>query len=294
MKYLFIAGAAALLASTAAVAGDHALHKGMDKHSFNDYLFKNYLMLEDRHDTYSDISDPRVFQDRAIDALNGKMVAPLEPRRELLDSPDFSELTAARHNLESVFANGAKKGDPEKSAYAQATYDCWVVQTETKFSYDNMLDCRSHFHKKLAMLQEAFPGKAMKKAAPAQMSDKSDMIINENFAFDVFFSLDSAELDADALRTLERVSEIMKENPTHGVRISGYTDTSGTHGYNMTLSMKRARAVAAYLRDRAVMGNDVEVLGHGENKLRVPTKDGVKEAGNRFVRIMFTQMVEKK
>ena len=69
--------------------------------------------------------------------------------------------------------------------------------------------------------------------------------------------------------------------------VTGYTDTSGSPGYNQRLSERRANAVARALVRLGVSRSDMAISGRRENDLRVPTPDGVREPQNRRVEIVF-------
>jgi OmpA-OmpF porin, OOP family len=71
------------------------------------------------------------------------------------------------------------------------------------------------------------------------------------------------------------------------LQVTGFTDTSGSRGYNQRLSERRANAVAAALEHLGVARSDMVVAGRGQNDLRVPTPDGVREPQNRRVEIVF-------
>jgi outer membrane protein OmpA-like peptidoglycan-associated protein len=70
------------------------------------------------------------------------------------------------------------------------------------------------------------------------------------------------------------------------VQVTGYTDTSGSADYNQRLSVRRADAVAAVLVQDGVPSGSMVVTGRGQNDLRVPTPDGVREPQNRRVEIV--------
>jgi len=70
------------------------------------------------------------------------------------------------------------------------------------------------------------------------------------------------------------------------VQVTGFTDTSGSPDYNQRLSERRANAVAAVLVQDGVPQTNLVVTGRGENDLRVPTPDGVREPQNRRVEIV--------
>ena len=67
--------------------------------------------------------------------------------------------------------------------------------------------------------------------------------------------------------------------------MTGYTDLSGSPGYNLRLSEDAANNVANALANLGVAPNDMAVTGRGENNPRVPTPRGVREPQNRRVEI---------
>ena len=71
-----------------------------------------------------------------------------------------------------------------------------------------------------------------------------------------------------------------------GPSCTGYTDRSGSPGYNQRLSERRANNVAKALAALGVPPAQMVVSGRGENDNRVPTADGVREPQNRRVEIV--------
>ena len=69
--------------------------------------------------------------------------------------------------------------------------------------------------------------------------------------------------------------------------ITGHTDTVGDRRDNAILSERRARAIAAYFRDRGVRV-PIYYAGLGETALLVPTADDTEEARNRRARYIVT------
>ena len=70
------------------------------------------------------------------------------------------------------------------------------------------------------------------------------------------------------------------------IQVTGYTDRSGSPGYNQRLSERRANNVAKALAAQGVPPAQMVVSGRGENDNRVPTADGVREPQNRRVEII--------
>jgi len=62
--------------------------------------------------------------------------------------------------------------------------------------------------------------------------------------------------------------------------VAGYTDTVGDPASNRALSLRRARAIGRWFRQRGFT-RPIFVQGFGEDVLAVPTADGVDEARNR-------------
>jgi outer membrane protein OmpA-like peptidoglycan-associated protein len=109
---------------------------------------------------------------------------------------------------------------------------------------------------------------------------------------DVLFDSDSAEIPSSETRKLQATLQDLKEVlEKYGdvvpvkLYIAGCTDTVGDGGHNQELSLKRARAIAKWLRSS---GYDKPIYYHGfgERLLAVSTGDGVDEPRNRRVLYM--------
>ena len=106
--------------------------------------------------------------------------------------------------------------------------------------------------------------------------------------FLVFFDWDRAAITAQGMRIVEQAADAYKSGARVQIQVTGYTDRSGSPGYNQRLSERRAHAVAEALSRLGVPQDDMMVSGHGENDNRVPTADGVREPQNRRVEIVFS------
>jgi outer membrane protein OmpA-like peptidoglycan-associated protein len=67
----------------------------------------------------------------------------------------------------------------------------------------------------------------------------------------VFFDWDKYSLTPHALSVIAGAAADSKTTPVTTIEVSGYTDTSGTAPYNVGLSWRRAKAVAAQLNQLA-------------------------------------------
>jgi len=67
-------------------------------------------------------------------------------------------------------------------------------------------------------------------------------------AADVLFRFNSARLTGRALSRIDEVAEEVRRQRPERVTIEGHTDSKGSRGFNLRLSLRRARAVAGALR----------------------------------------------
>jgi hypothetical protein len=104
--------------------------------------------------------------------------------------------------------------------------------------------------------------------------------------FTVFFDWDKANITPEGQQIIEAAAGTFKSQPPVPVQVIGHTDTSGSAAYNQKLSVRRADAVAGALTQAGVPQTAMTVTGVGQNDLRVPTPDGVREPQNRRTEII--------
>ena len=103
----------------------------------------------------------------------------------------------------------------------------------------------------------------------------------------VFFDWDRYNITPEGQQILVLAANQYKSGAPVRIQVTGYTDLSGSAGYNQRLSERRANAVAAALERLGVPRSDMVVTGRGMNDPRVPTPLGVREPQNRRVEIVF-------
>jgi outer membrane protein OmpA-like peptidoglycan-associated protein len=103
----------------------------------------------------------------------------------------------------------------------------------------------------------------------------------------VFFDWDKYNITPEGQQIIQLAANQYRSGGRVTLQVTGYTDTSGSPGYNQRLSERRANAVAAALERLGVPRSDMVVAGRGQNDLRVPTPPGVREPQNRRVEIVF-------
>jgi outer membrane protein OmpA-like peptidoglycan-associated protein/tetratricopeptide (TPR) repeat protein len=81
----------------------------------------------------------------------------------------------------------------------------------------------------------------------------------------IFFDLDKYDLKPESKTELDRLLQLLIDNPTLEIEISGHTDTQGSAGYNQKLSEDRAGAVVDFLVGIGGIGRErFEFKGVGE------------------------------
>ncbi len=99
----------------------------------------------------------------------------------------------------------------------------------------------------------------------------------------VFFDSGTAEIRREWEPVLDAAAEAAKGGAT--LLLSGHSDTPGGSAGNLRLSRQRADAVADALVARGVPRSALRIEAAGEQRLLVPTAEGVREIHNRRVAI---------
>ncbi|MDZ4794165.1 MAG: OmpA family protein [Bacteroidota bacterium] len=97
----------------------------------------------------------------------------------------------------------------------------------------------------------------------------------------MFFDVGKFELKPASQVELEKLVQLLTENPTLKIEISGYTDNVGKPADNLLLSNNRAKAVVNYLVSKSVAVQRLTAKGYGETK---PMADNKTEEGRTLNR----------
>ncbi len=82
----------------------------------------------------------------------------------------------------------------------------------------------------------------------------------------IFFDTDKAELLPRSYVELNKLLNLMRENPTMVIEIRGHTDIQGEHDYNIYLSRKRAKAVVEFLNGNGINRSHTRYKGFGNTQ----------------------------
>ncbi|MBE7497929.1 MAG: OmpA family protein [Verrucomicrobiaceae bacterium] len=104
---------------------------------------------------------------------------------------------------------------------------------------------------------------------------------------DLLFTYGSDQLAESARLSLMKLGFLIQKNPDSLFIIEGHTDSFGGEEYNLDLSLRRANAVVAWLRESLGLGSDrIQAKGMGKSKPIAPVTGSVEEQSlNRRVEI---------
>ena len=100
------------------------------------------------------------------------------------------------------------------------------------------------------------------KDIPMQAIKVGESVVLRN----VFFATDSYELMPESQAELNRLANLLLQNPNMQIEIAGHTDNQGNDDYNFDLSLKRAKAVYDYLLNKRIEPQRLTYKGYGETQ----------------------------
>jgi len=123
-------------------------------------------------------------------------------------------------------------------------------------------------------------------AVPAPAAAEVEKAAPGIVGFRINFSLDSDAIAPAYRGFIERIGELMRDQPQVKLRIEGHTDALGPDDYNRDLSVRRGVAVAAYLVDRmGIAANRLVVVGKGKSEPLVEDAFDPRNRRVQFVRV---------
>jgi outer membrane protein OmpA-like peptidoglycan-associated protein len=127
----------------------------------------------------------------------------------------------------------------------------------------------------------AAPASMPMPAAPAAPSHPAPGVVG----FRIQFALDSTAIPAAADPFLDRLAELMQQEPQVMLLIEGHTDAYGSDQYNVDLSKRRAESVGMALVERGIVAKRITIAGKGKHE---PLVEDPYDARNR--RVQFVRM----
>ncbi len=105
----------------------------------------------------------------------------------------------------------------------------------------------------------------------------------------IAFAPGSADIPAEARRTMEDLAAVLRSCPDTAIEIGGHTDSQGRAETNLMLSERRAEAVRNALRSLRVPVGTITARGYGAEQ---PIADNATEAGREANRRIALRLVE--
>ena len=129
-------------------------------------------------------------------------------------------------------------------------------------------------------IKETLPGAEVERVGEGiKVTLKENMV---NFAFD------KSDLQPLAKANLDKLAEILINNPDTNINIYGYTDSKGTDEYNLSLSDRRAASVKAYLISKGIASSRMNTMGMGKASPIASNDTEAGRAQNRRVEFAIT------
>lgn len=91
------------------------------------------------------------------------------------------------------------------------------------------------------------------------------LTVNKIFVLEnIYYDLDSANIRPDAARELDKLVQILIDNPEIKIELSSHTDSIASVEYNLNLSQRRAQSAVNYIIQRGISPDRLEAKGYGE------------------------------
>ncbi len=112
-----------------------------------------------------------------------------------------------------------------------------------------------------------------------------------NFVFtQVLFESNSYALLPASLPELNKLVQILEENPSMHIQISGHTDNVGKDADNLTLSTNRAKAIVQYLSSKGIATERLSYKGFGSTEPIATNETAAGRALNRRTSFTITKL----
>jgi outer membrane protein OmpA-like peptidoglycan-associated protein len=86
---------------------------------------------------------------------------------------------------------------------------------------------------------------------------------------DVFFEYDKSNITAEGAFELDKLVQVMNDNPEMEILVKAHTDNRGEDKYNLKLSERRAKATLEYVLSKGISKNRISAKGYGESEPKV-------------------------
>ena len=127
------------------------------------------------------------------------------------------------------------------------------------------------------LMSNSSPDSTYEKNIPLQPIETNATVVLKN----IFFDINKSELKIESQVELDKIIQLLIENPNLKIEIGGHTDNAGKPADNLILSNNRAKAVINYLVSKNIAAQRLTFKGYGETK---PVADNKMEEGRAMNR----------
>ena len=271
MKRIALALLALCLTGCSTYSLEELRHAELKGNAFQQALAKEYIQFASVEERNYNWASSGHFADKGLTAAYGNDIGP-ELVADWDMAPDTAqELDKARDDLLTALTPAVTEAKPELAAQAYVAFDRWVQAQSYGWDEAKIARLKNEFEQLLAELQ-------------AVKNPKADNGTHTT-SYIVFFEWNRASLSTKAAKQVDEVAASLAGEEGYEVILNGHTDSTGLEKFNLTLSKKRAEAVAARLEKGGVAKDAIKIFAFGESDPRVPTGDNVDEPQNRRVEI---------
>jgi hypothetical protein len=267
---------------------------------FNAALQREYLAVGEEALAESDHQHADRYVRKGFTAGLGAEVLPENPARWWIAYGRRATLVEWHGKLMQVLPAG-RTSRPAAAARAQVMYDCWLEEEHEDiwmrdltagarrapnlYQPNDIAKCRRAFFCAMAEMGVAVPEPCVQTADINFRFDqpKSDRTASRADLWPGGPERAGGPNVAPGAAGLDNLIGVMRGSPTATALLKGHTDTVGSPAYNLGLSERRARFIAAELGRAGVAANRVQFRGVGKAELAVPTPDQTREVRNRRV-----------
>ena len=86
----------------------------------------------------------------------------------------------------------------------------------------------------------------------------------------IYYDLNKSEIRPDAASELDKLVQLLKDNPEIKIELSSHTDVRADDDFNMRLSQARAKAAVDYMIFKGIDPRRLTAKGYGESQLIIP------------------------
>lgn len=158
-----------------------------------------------------------------------------------------------------------------------------VLENKT---YTILAEKKSYFTKRelFTMVGKSIPLQLLKKAS-------TDTVFYANILLDkpsigkeitklfniapIYYNLDKSDIRSDASNELDRIVQVLVDNPTIKLELGSHTDCRATAVYNKNLSQRRAESAVKYIISKGISPARIIAKGYGESQLVNKCADGI-------------------